>query len=864
MNSRPPLEALGGEDDRWRRISEIFEGALELMPEDRPKYLADACGDDSGLRRAVEELLAVGDEAKGFLSGPLLPSMAEVEEAPDHGGRFGSYRVLKQLGKGGMGTVYLAVRDDDTFRRQVAIKVIRRGRESHDTRRRLMVERQILANLDHPHIAKLYDAGTTAEGWPYFVMEYVEGLPIHEHCEHHRLSTSECLELFRKVCAAVHYAHQNLVVHRDIKPSNLLVTPDGEPKLLDFGIAKLLDPEVIGPEHEPTATSQRLLTPHYASPEQLLGEIITTASDVYSLGVLLYRLLTGRLPFEFGKCSHGEIVRLLTQSEPPIPSAAAVEVVRGQRPSEVAQDLRGDLDQVMLKALRFSPHQRYASADRLAEDLERYAQGRPVLARDGELRYRMGKLVRRHWRAFAVAGTILLLLVAFAIQQLVHSKQLEAALELAEVQRREADQEREKAEGALAFIVTLLERVDPTGTGESNLTMLQILATAEAAIQEQFVDQPEIEALLRETLGRIYNNLGQNMEARKQSEKALKLHEDLAGDHRLSIARLQSQLGLVLLEGEEFAKAKDLLTGALEQTEELIGREDPRFLPLLNHLVTYYCYAELYAEAIELSKEAEQLARRPETETAFFEEAINNRAVVARHTGELEEAQKLYEETLAFWSDTEKVHIMVAVLHNNLGVLLAEKGDLARAESEHEHALYLRRKIFDVENFDIVQSLHHLAKIRRQRGNLQGAEVMGRQAFEIYRQLEGAGEYRTLSLATNLADILRELGQLAEAESLLREEISKVGFPGDPHRVTKIKTLAPAKGVLGAVLVARRAFSEAERYLDESLSLAQEIEDTEGQHLALERLITLYEEWGKAHKASASRQRLAALADLPS
>ncbi len=322
------------ESERWQRARELFEAAIEEPAESRVSFLDVACGDDTELRREVAALLEADAEAGAFLAEPILdrpandaasgsPRPAVQAEGPpvETPRTIGPYRVVRRIGQGGMSTVYLALRDEDTFHRRVVVKVVRSGMESEEILSRLRRERQILAGLDHPYIARLFDGGAAADDRPYFVLEYVDGLPIDAFCDQNRLTVGQRLDLFRKVCGAVHSAHQNLVVHRDLKPSNILVTPDGTPKLLDFGIAKLLNPELAA-AFEPTAAWLRLLTPHYASPEQVTGAPITTASDVYSLGVLLYELLTGQLPHRFDNRSLQEIEHILTTQIPPQPSVA--------------------------------------------------------------------------------------------------------------------------------------------------------------------------------------------------------------------------------------------------------------------------------------------------------------------------------------------------------------------------------------------------------------------------------------------------------------------------------------------------------------------------------------------------------------
>ncbi|MGA9997264.1 MAG: protein kinase, partial [Pyrinomonadaceae bacterium] len=392
--------------ERWKKVEEVFERALERPPEERRAYLAEACSDDEGLRSQVETLIQSYEKAGSFIESPAVPFDSSAQTLVDDpstaviGRRIGSYKIVREIGRGGMGSVYLAVRADDEFQKRVAIKLIKRGMDTDYIIRRFRNERQILASLDHPYIARLLDGGTTEDSLPYFVMEYVEGQPLHYYCDAHKLSITERLELFRKVCSAVHYAHQNLIIHRDLKPSNILVAADGTPKLLDFGIAKILNPEISSHTLDPTTAALRMMTPEYASPEQVRGESATVASDVYTLGVMLYELMTDHRPYRFNSRFPQELARVVCEEEPERPSVVVngIEIipVDGEAPIEITPEtvsrarntsleqlrrqLSGSLDNIILKALRKESHRRYQTAAELSDDLERFLEGLPVNA----------------------------------------------------------------------------------------------------------------------------------------------------------------------------------------------------------------------------------------------------------------------------------------------------------------------------------------------------------------------------------------------------------------------------------------------------------------------------------------------------
>ena len=438
--------------EQWEKVKEVVEAGLEREGDARARFVDDACAGDPSLRAEIRELIDSYEQAGSFMAASAFdaatPFVAVDRDASLDGQRIGAYRMVRELGRGGMGTVYLAVRDDEAFRKEVAVKLITRGMDTEGIVRAFRTERQILANLDHPNIARLLDGGTTDDGRLYFVMDYVEGLPLDVYCDTHTLPVLERLKLFRIVCSAVHYAHQHGVVHRDLKPGNILVTPGGIPKLLDFGIARVLNPEVSSLPTG-TTTTVRPLTPAYASPEQIRGETITPMSDVYSLGVLLYELLTGHRPYRFQGHSAQELERLICEQEPRRPSTvisrieeprdgfgsaaitpASVAEARGDQPNELRRALAGELDTITLMALRKVPEQRYASVDQLSEDLRRHLERLPILARKPTVLYRTTKLVGRN-RATTFTAAISLVIILALVSVAFWSKTTKRARSLA-------------------------------------------------------------------------------------------------------------------------------------------------------------------------------------------------------------------------------------------------------------------------------------------------------------------------------------------------------------------------------------------------------------------------------------------------
>lgn len=423
--------------ERWQQIKDVFQSTIECEPDRRKEFLVESCCGDDKLRKEVEALLLSDEQAASFIEESAFEVTAKVlaenQAKSALGLRIGSYRITNEISQGGMGVVYLALRADDEYEKQVAIKLIKSGVDTEEVLRRFRQERQILAGLEHPNIARLLDGGTTETGRPYFVMEYIEGQPIDQYCNHRRLPISAQLELFRTVCSAVQYAHQRRVIHRDLKPSNILVTNEGIPKLLDFGVAKLLDPEVSSHISTRTATVMRLMTPEYASPEQIRGEPITTATDIYSLGVVLYEVLTCQRLYRTGNRPAYEIAKAICEEEPGKPSTAIsrLEEVLAANGADhmvhtpdslsetrtgdlkgLRRHLRGDLDNIVLMALSKDPARRYASVEKFSEDIRRHLEGLPVSARKEKFAYRLGKFIQRNRVSVTAAAVILLTLLA--------------------------------------------------------------------------------------------------------------------------------------------------------------------------------------------------------------------------------------------------------------------------------------------------------------------------------------------------------------------------------------------------------------------------------------------------------------------
>jgi eukaryotic-like serine/threonine-protein kinase len=572
---------------KWQQIKDVFQSAVELEKSQRTSFLDEACRGNLDLRNEVERLIGLHEQAGDFIETPASDSTISLNlfdqpTPPLVGRRLGSYEIVKEIGHGGMGAVYLGIRADEQYQKRVAIKLIKAGIDSTSVIRRFRNERQILASLDHPGIAKLLDGGTTDDGLPYFVMDYIEGEPIDEYCDNHKLTTVERLKLFRAVCASIQYAHQNLVVHRDIKPNNILITAEGAPKLLDFGIAKVMNPELARSALDMTMTGLAPLTPAYASPEQVRGDPITTVSDVYSLGVVLYVLLTGHAPYRFKSHDRAELVQVICQQEPQRPSTAirqsrtdgspvtltpeVVSRTREGEPDRLRRKLEGDLDNIVLMAMRKEPQRRYASVEQFSEDIRRHLEGLPVIARKDTFGYRSTKFVKRHKAGVIAAMLIIASLITGLVATLWQAHI--AKIERAEAELRFNDVRRL----ANSFLFEFHDAIEnlPGSTPARELVVKRALEYLDSLAQKSSSD-PSLQRELATAYQRVADIQGNQYSAHSGDtegalinyKKALAIREKLVAarptdtDARRELADSCEKLG-------DISELKGDLNGALE------------------------------------------------------------------------------------------------------------------------------------------------------------------------------------------------------------------------------------------------------------------------------------------------------------
>lgn len=760
------------EPRRWARLDELF-AAAEPLPADQRRALFDAsfsAEPDPELRSELEALLAAADgPAAGRVDGAIAHGLRSFAEGKKVGGlaglrdgeltelekpptRVGSYLILGEIGRGGMATVYAAERDDREFERKVAVKILRRGMDTADIVRRLRRERQILASLDHPNIARLLDGGTTDDGRPFVVMEYIDGEPIDFYCEKKGLGLAARLQLFRQICDAVHFAHRNLILHRDIKPSNILVTAEGIPKLLDFGIAKVLaGGELTGSElPEPTLTGWRLFTPEWASPEQVRGETLTTASDVYSLGLLLYLLVTGRRAYTVDLYRPAELERVVCEQDPPSPG-------RGD-----------DLDVVILAALRKEPARRYASAEPLAEDVRRFLENLPVTARKDTPLYRSGKFVRRHRLAVAAVTAVFLTLLLAALVTFRQAR-------LADEQRRQAEANLERAEQVATFLTDIFEVSSPDEARGRDLRAREVLDQGVRRIRFSLQGDPQLRAELLGTMGRVYQKLNQYDEAAALLEEAWRLKAQTTGESSVATAASRRDLAALAFERGQLEQARDWAAQALAQQRSASGSsplEIAQSLKLVADIEVAFdafdqaeallCEA-LSLETTHLGAEAEQvLATRNSLGEMYFRQ------------GKTAEALTLFEDVLAV---RRRVlggdHPELATSINNLAVAAQTMGDLAKARVLLLEVLAIRRRVFGEEHHEVALTLNNLAAVEGEINQLPEAIAHMQEAMAINTRLHGENHPILADHQHNLGFFYQKLGQLDRARALYGEALAR-------------------------------------------------------------------------------------------
>jgi eukaryotic-like serine/threonine-protein kinase len=754
--------------------------------------------------------------------GGLQTCLVGVHAPKMMGDRIGPYRVLRTLGAGGMGEVYLAERADAQFEQQVAIKVVHGGALAVSMHSRLKLERQILAQLDHPNIAHLLDGGALADGSAYLVMEYIDGEAIDVFCDLHCLDINARLKLFQTVCAAVHYAHQNLIVHRDLKPSNILVTGAGVPKLLDFGIAKLLDDRQAA-RHTLAVTQAdiRIMTPDHASPEQVRGQAITTSSDVYVLGVLLYKLLCGTSPFFISSMRLSEIERAICEKDPPppsqmvsadeLPESKLIAESRGTSTKRLKRALDGDLDNIVLMAMRKEPERRYGSAEQMASDIQRFLEGKPVIARRDTVSYRTSKFVKRHWLPVSAAAAATFMIIAFSVSTYEQSVRIAAERDRAAQQRERAERERARAEEVSGFLVNLFKLSDPEENRGNQVTARELLDSGAKRLEAGLQNQPETKAALLSTVGAVYDSLGQFKDALPILDEALHLQgpshdgshigtllevanarigtgnlpgaepplqdalhisQSEFGAKSIESGRTLWALGRLRLQQGRFGEAKDLFMQSLAILQS-DNAPQTDISSLLDDLAKVYTRAQQWDLAKQTYERALDIDRRVlGDDHPRVAQYLDNLAIVAQYMGDLEQAETLYRDALnRMESAYGERHPETAMTKGNYGLLLQREGRLTEAEPLLRDAVAIRLSLFGPDNYNVGYARVSLAMLLHDKGDLVASETEFRQALAIYdKSLPPNHQYRA-SLLMHFARLLVDRNKSAEALTKSEESI---------------------------------------------------------------------------------------------
>jgi serine/threonine-protein kinase len=732
--------------DRWLELDDLFHRASEIDPSERGEFLEKACDGDTKLQEEVEALLAAADKTLGWLKRPVDNAAREVAFV---GRRIGSYVLLRLVAEGGMGKVFLAARADDQYQQLVAIKLMRAELWRSDLlMERFRAERQILANLNHRYIARLLDGGMTSDDVPYLVMEFVEGVPLDEYCRANNLTVADKLNLFLRICSAVEYAHKNLVVHRDIKPGNVLVSGDGTPKLVDFGIAKLLEDDA----RSTSQTTARMMTPEYASPEQLRAGSITTATDVYGLGVLLYHLLAGTYPFAEHTDDPVEMMRHICEMDPQPPSS----IVGNWTDRE---HIKGDLDRVVLMAMRKQPEERYPSATALARDVFAYLNGYPVLARAGGWSYRTGKFVSRHKLVVAALAIFAIALTAFGIGM--------------GVLKQRANRERLKAEREATFLADMFLAGTPEEARGRTITARELLDRGALRVDKELAGEPSVRASLLYSIADAYSRLGFYDRAKELARRSYDIRKQLLGPRDPATADSLLLLASAVRLNAEYGRAEPLLREVLDIQRTGLGDHNTAVADTLS----------LLGECLYLE-------------------------------GNLREAEPKLRQALAMFR--RRGPNLGSSTRDYLARLLEVKGDYVEAAELLKEAVEIERRNKGLDSPTYTASLHNLAGALARLGDLYSAEAELRESVQTERRVLGSN-HPNLGYPVNMLGVVAlDEGDCLKAEPLLRESFSiwsSLG-PTHPFAVTRLTNW-------GRVLGAKGKYAEARSYFERALRTAE-------------------------------------------
>jgi eukaryotic-like serine/threonine-protein kinase len=812
---------------RWERIQALFHEVADLPEPEQRAFLKNVCGDD-GLM--AEVLALVEEDARG--SSLLDRDLAHVahqvlDEAIPASlpfKEFGPYRIKEALGEGGMGVVYLAERVD--LGSLVAIKLLRDAWLSPARRERFASEQRTLAQLNHPSIARLYDADTLDDGTPWFVMEYVEGVPLTEYCTEHRCSIEERLRLFRAVCEAVQYAHQHAVIHRDLKPSNILVKPDGTTRLLDFGIAKHLENLETPASKHHTMTGLRLMTPAYAAPEQVRGDRVGIHSDVYSLGVILYELLAGRLPFDLSRLSPGEAETMILTQDPERPSAVADDVTTtpgaGPNISSVSKTAWADLDVLCLTAMHKDTQRRYQSVEALIRDIDHYLKGEPLEARPDTFDYRLGKFVARNRRAVSAAALVFTIVVGLVIFFTVRlAKARNAALdEAARTQRIQR------------FMMNLFQGGDDSvGPGDS----MRVVTLLDRGVQEAQTlnSDPKVQAELYQTLGTIYEQLGKFDQADSLLHSALDRRKTLFGPDSTEVAESLVALGQLRSDQAQYEEAEQFIRQGLDMSKRHLPPTHPRIGKAMYALGEVLVNQGKYDHGIQVLNEAVRIQSAPGGVTADLAETLTELANAQFYAGHLDISNSLNLRVVAM--DRQLYggrHPNVAEDLINLGAIQSEWGHYTETERYYRQALDIIQNFYGKDHPETASAMTLLGRALNSQGRFDESADMLRQALGIQERVYGPVHPRVASALGELGKVAMQQGKLDEAEADFRRQtdIYREVYKGKHYYI------GSALANLGGVYMERKQYARAERSYRDALQIYAQTLPADHLNVAIARI----------------------------
>ncbi|NGP87218.1 protein kinase domain-containing protein [Fodinibius halophilus] len=787
---------------KWKRISRIFDLALSLPPNQRTNYIHRLCSDKPELQHEVHQLLQSAEESEGLANHHLQNNRALLENFATHinmtvpeiedsleGETIDQWELIELLDHGGMGSVYKARLVDSEIHQIGALKIMHQNLKTPANIQRFKLEQQILAELNHPNIAHRIDGGITKNGLPYLVMEYIDGIPLLEYCDKHQLTVKKRLNLFLGICDAVQYAHKNLVVHRDLKPQNILVTGQGHIKILDFGIAKLLDPNLYELSAIKTRPGLRLMSPEYASPEQVGGEAVTTASDQYTLGILLYELMGGLHPFDVENKQYSEITDAISSQAPPYPhqrlqdlnngvKVSKIAKKRSTQPQKLIKTLRGDLLSIIQKTLRKEPEARYDSISQLKDDISLYLQNKPLLAKKDVIKYRIVKFIKRHGKKIAAAISFILILTSLIGYY---------TIKLAD-ERDTARLEAKKAEQVKTLLIDIFQSGDPfSQTGSKDITVREVLDRGVTKIKNTLQKQPLVRAELLGALGNVYTGLALYPKAKPLLKNTVDIYANELGTNHQNVAYTTNKLGYLLLRQGNYHKAEASFKRSKQIFKKNLGKNNPDFAYALKMLG--FLYSETGRPQKALSHYQRAINIYEANSSPAITGALNDLGYLLKDLGEFKKAEATLQRCLNMLSDKKQARISHANALSGIAQIKHQKGELVEAEKQFRRVLSMRKKAFPPGHTYIAASQLRLGWVVIEQGHSSKAIPLVQNAFRSFKQHLPSEHWKVAAAQGILALIDIEQGKYEQAENtLLRtHQIFKEQFGNNNWRTQRSK-----------------------------------------------------------------------------